>query len=214
MDLKGKKLLLMGGAAFSQDLKKYADEKGFKMIAVGKDISRLELFADEAYSVDTQDVDSLENIVKTNSIDGIFVGTTEVNIPPAIELSKRTGARFYATADQWGVLSNKRSFKNLLNKFGVETIPEYSIKGGLSDQLYESIEYPVLIKPADSSGARGITIANNPEELKNSYLYAESFSATKKVLVEKLMLDMDDVIGMNSIAVCRNILKKYGAEFE
>ena len=29
-----------------------------------------------------------------------------------------------------------------------------------------------------------------------------------------LMLDMDDVIGMNSIAVCKNILKKYGAEFE
>lgn len=192
MDLKGKKLLLMGGAAFSQDLKKYADEQGYKMIAVGSDITRLKTFADEAYQVDTQDVDALEKLIREKNIDGIFVGTTEVNIPPAIELSRRTGANFYVNARQWAVLANKHAFKELLKEHGIGTIPEYDASQGLTASLLNGVSYPVLVKPADSSGARGITVANDAEELKKSYAYAESFSQSKKVLVERFMQGMDD----------------------
>ena len=192
MDLQGKKLLLMGGAAFSQDLRKYADEKGFRMIAVGKDISRLKTFADEAYPIDTQDVDALEKLIREKGIDGIFVGTTEVNIPPAIELSRRTGARFYVNAEQWAVLSNKHAFKTLLQEHGIGTIPEYDVSGGLTEEAVGKMRFPVLVKPADSSGARGISVAHDPEELKKSYAYAESFSRSGKVLVESFLRGMDD----------------------
>ena len=111
MNLKGKKLLLMGGAAFSQDLRRYADEQGFRMIAVGQDISRVKTFANEAYQINTQDVDALEKLINERRIDGIFVGTTEVNIPPAIDLSKRTGAHFYVYAEHLAVLADKHEFK-------------------------------------------------------------------------------------------------------
>ena len=172
MDLHGKKLLLMGGAAFGQDLRAYANEQGFEMIAVGKDISRLKIYADEAYAIDTQDVDMLEKPVDDKKIDGIFVGTTEVNIPPAIELSKRTGAHFYVSTEQWSVLADKRKFKKIMETQGLNTIPEYSLEDtdGFGDA--DNLLYPVLVKPADSSGARGITVANNKKELKESYEYA------------------------------------------
>jgi len=192
MDLKGKKLLLMGGAAFSQDLRKYADEQGFTMIAVGQDISRLKQFADEAYQVNTQDIDALEKLINEKKIDGIFVGTTEVNIPPAIELSKRTGAHFYVNAEQWAVLANKHSFKELLKTYGIGTIPEYDITDGLTESVVQTMRFPVLVKPADSSGARGITVAGSREELEKSYAYAESFSRSKRVLVESFLQGMDD----------------------
>ena len=192
MDLRGKKLLLMGGAAFSQDLRKYADEKGYQMIAVGQDISRLKAFADEAYQINTQDIDAIERLIREKKIDGIFVGTTEVNIPPAIELSKRTGAHFYVNKEQWDILSNKHTFKDLLNRHGIGTIPEYDLSGGLTDEIISTMHFPVLVKPADSSGARGISVANDSEELKRSYVYAESFSKSKKVLVERFMQGMDD----------------------
>lgn len=166
MNLKGKKLLLMGGAAFSQDLRRYADEQGFRMIAVGQDISRVKTFANEAYQINTQDVDALEKLINERRIDGIFVGTTEVNIPPAIDLSKRTGAHFYVNAEQWAVLADKHAFKELLKEHGIGTIPEYDMSSGLTDEVAASMRFPVLVKPADSSGARGITVAYDPKELK------------------------------------------------
>ncbi len=192
MDLKGKKLLLMGGAAFSQDLRKYADEQGFKMIAVGQDISRLKMFSDETYQINTQDVDQIEKLIREKKIDGIFVGTTEVNISPAIELSRRTGAHFYVNAEQWSVLSDKRAFKEMLRKHDIGTIPDYDTSNGLTDDVISTIKFPVLVKPADSSGARGISVANNIDELKKAYAYAGSFSNSKEVLIEKLLQGMDD----------------------
>jgi len=192
VNLKGKKLLLMGGAAFSQDLRRYADEQGFRMIAVGQDISRVKTFANEAYQINTQDVDALEKLINERRIDGIFVGTTEVNIPPAIDLSKRTGAHFYVNAEQWAVLADKHAFKELLKEHGIGTIPEYDMSSGLTDEVAASMRFPVLVKPADSSGARGITVAHDPKELKKSYEYAESFSKSKKVLVERFLQGMDD----------------------
>lgn len=35
MELKGKRLLLMGGGAYAKHIKQYADEQGIYMIAVG-----------------------------------------------------------------------------------------------------------------------------------------------------------------------------------
>lgn len=192
MDLRNRKLLLMGGAAFSQDLRKYADEKDFRMIAVGRDISRLQAIADEAYPIDTQDIEALEKLIREKEIDGLFVGTTEVNIPPAIELSRRTGARFYVNAEQWAVLSNKHAFKSLLKEHGIGTIPEYDLSKGLTEETVRAMRFPVLVKPADSSGARGISVAHDPEELEKSYAYAESFSRSKRVLVESFLQGMDD----------------------
>ncbi len=192
MDLKNKTLLLMGGAAFSQDLKKYALEKGFRMIAVGQDIRKLSTIADEAYQIDTQDVDALEKLVHEKHIDGIFVGTTEVNIPPAIELSRRTGAHFYVNGAQWDILANKRAFKELLERHGIDALPEYTVSPALTDEELAALPYPVLVKPADSSGARGISLANDPEELRRAYAYGASFSPSGTVLVERFMQGMDD----------------------
>ena len=192
MDLKNKTLLLMGGAAFSQDLRKYADETGFRMIAVGRDLTRLRACADEAFEIDTQDVDALEKLVREKGADGIFVGTTEVNIPPAMELSRRTGARFYVKPEQWAVLSDKHAFKTLLREHGIGTIPEYDVSGGLTDEAVGAMRFPVLVKPADSSGARGISVANDPDELRKAYAYAEGFSRSKKILVERFLRGMDD----------------------
>lgn len=193
MNLTGKKLLLMGGAAFSQDIRKYADEQGFCLIGVGADISRLQTFCDETYQIDTQDVEALEKLVHKTGVDGIFVGTTEINIKPAIELSKRTGIYFYTNAEQWDILSSKKKFKDLLNKYKIGTIPEFKVDTSFAGEDISNITWPVLVKPEDSSGARGISIANNIEELKNSYEYALKFSQSKHVLIERLMTGMDDV---------------------
>lgn len=193
MDLTGKKLLLMGGAAFSQDIRRYANEQGFALIGVGADITRLKTFCDEVYQIDTQNVDALEKLVNKTGVNGIFVGTTEINIKPAIELSKRTGIFFYTDADQWDILSSKKKFKELLNRHGVGTIPEYKMDGTFSEEDVSKIIWPVLVKPEDSSGARGISVAHNVEELKESYNYALKFSQSSRVLVERLMTGMDDV---------------------
>ena len=89
-------------------------------------------------------------------------------------------------------MANKHAFKELLKQHGIGTIPEYNIENGLTDEAISAMQFPVLVKPADSSGARGITVAHDPAELKESYAYAIGFSPSKRVLVESFLQNMDD----------------------
>lgn len=188
MDLKGKKLLLMGGGAYVKGIKKYADEKGFYMIAVGSSAKTpIRDIAHEFYQINTQDVDAVTALVKEKGIDGIFVGSSEVNIDPAVTVAERTGCHFYANREQWDIISDKAEFKKLARQFGVPVPRDFHVTAEFLREDLDQIVYPVIVKPVDSSGARGMNVCYNEEELKKYYLEALEWSKSKKIVVEELI---------------------------
>lgn len=193
MDLKGKKLLLMGGTAYLQSLKKYSLEQGFSMIGVGRNTAPYVGVCEKAYAIDTQDIEFIVEVVRKEHCSGIFVGASEVNIIPAIEVARISGINFYTNKRLWDALANKRSFKSLLSKHGIGTTKEFHVTKEFSEEDLSAIEFPVIIKPVDGSGARGISVAHNIEELKAGYLRACSISWTDTAVVEKYITGMDDM---------------------
>lgn len=188
MDLENKTLLLMGGGAYVKGIKKYVDEKKFRIVALGRDANTpIAKISDAFYNIDTQDVDAVVEVVKKEKVDGIFVGSSEVNINPAITVSERTGCHFYSTREQWDIISDKAEFKNLARKYGVPVTEEYKVTEEFLREDLDKIKYPVIVKPVDSSGARGMNACYNEEELKKYYLEALKWSKSKKIIVEELI---------------------------
>lgn len=188
MELKGKNLLLMGGGAYATGIKRYKDEKGFRVVALGRDSDTpIAKISDAFYHIDTQNVDEVVEVVKKEKIDGIFVGSSEVNIDPAITVSERTGCHFYANREQWDIISDKAQFKELARKFGVPVPRDYYVTEEFRPEDLAKVKYPVIVKPVDSSGARGMNVSYNEEELKAHYLEALSWSKSKKIVVEELI---------------------------
>lgn len=185
---------MLGGSAFSRDIKKYANQKGFRIISIGKnkDAQYMKI-ADEAFNVDFMNFATVAEIVKNKNIDGIFCGAAEVSILAAISISEITGVKFYTNKTQWEQLSSKESFKNNLRKYDIGAIPEYDINDFLNRKTYTECLYPVIIKPVDGSGAKGISICNNYNQLNEGYRNAIDASFKKKVILEKYLIDMDDV---------------------
>ena len=190
MNLSGKKLLMMGGGAYFEHIKKYAEETGFTMVAVGNNPqANYYLGANESYPYSTMDVDSIEKIINATKIDGIFVGAQELNMPPAMELAKRTEAKFYADQSQWDILSDKALFKKLCVECGVPVVPEYRID---TEDAIENLPYPILIKPVDGSGAHGMNVCYFQEDFRDLYEEALSWSQKKAVIVEELITNADE----------------------
>lgn len=188
MVLKSKTLLLMGGGAYAKGIARYKKEKGFRMVALGRDADTpIAKISDVFYHVDTQDVDAVVEVVKKEKVDGIFVGSSEVNIDPAITVSERTGCRFYANRQQWDIISDKAQFKELARKFGVPVPCDYHVTAEFKREDLEKIVYPVIVKPVDSSGARGMNVSYNEAELKEHYLEALRWSKSGKIVVEELI---------------------------
>ena len=194
LDLRGKKLLLMGGGAYAKGIQKYKEEKGFGIVTLGKDkdtpISRI---ADSFYNIDTQDVDAVVEVVKKEKVDGIFVGSSEVNINPAIDVAARTGIHFYVNREQWDIISNKAQFKQIARKYGFPVIPEFSLSENPTDEEIEKLDYPLMIKPTDSSGARGMNPCYRKEDFRGLYEEALRWSKKKEVIVEKLVTGAKEV---------------------
>lgn len=182
-DLKGKRLLVMGGMRFSCEIIKKAKAMGivvgvadYNSIAdsPGKQIS------DEHYEVNITDVDAVVNLIKEAKFDGVIVGFNDMLLPYYAEICEKSGLPCYGTKEQFETLIDKAQYKALCRQFCVPTIPEYKIDDA-------NIKYPVLVKPVDSSGSRGITICHNYDELLIAYDKALASSKSKKVLIEKYM---------------------------
>lgn len=182
-NLKGKRLLILGGMRISCEIVKKAKDMGIYTLVA--DYNKIEdspgkQIADEAVDLSVTDVDAVVDYVKKNAIDGIFVGFNDMLLPYYAEICERTGLPCYGTKKQFEILIAKDQYKALCRQFGVPTIPEYDIND-------EHIKYPVLVKPVDNSGSRGITICHNRQELDEAVEIGRKASKTGKVLIERYM---------------------------
>ena len=188
MELTGKRLLILGGSRISSEIVRHARALG---IVTGVtdwyslDKSPAKQLADEAYFESTTDIDAMVALIKEKKFDGVITGFTDSVLPYYAEMCEKAGLPSYGTKEQFDIFIDKEKYKALMRKFDVPTIPEYSIDLQRFDETAANIEYPVIVKPTDSSGSRGITVCENKEELKNAISFAVETSKAKEVLVEK-----------------------------
>lgn len=182
-NLKGKRLLILGGMRFSCEIVKTARALGIYTLVA--DYNKIEdspakQIADEAVDISVIDVEAVVSYVKNHNIDGVFVGFNDMLLPYYAEICKKAGLPCYGTKEQFETLIAKDQYKALCRQFGVPTISEYEIND-------DNIQYPVLVKPVDSSGSRGITICHNRQELGEAVETGKKASKTGKVLIESYM---------------------------
>ena len=189
MDIKGKKLLFFDGSSLAGSAIKRAKELGVTTIVANfydPDKSPAKLIADEQWKVDFSDVDHMVALIKEHGIDGIFVGWTDSHLPYYAQICEMAGLPCCGTVEQFDILSNdKRRFKQTCVEYGVPTIPEYQLDTSFKREDLDKITYPVLVKPADESGSRGIRRCDSEEELVSYYAELYEHSKSKKILVEK-----------------------------
>jgi biotin carboxylase len=194
MDLKGKKLLLLGSSTSTVEIINYAKEMGvYTIVADYLNESPAKAVADESLLISTAEIYKLASIVKEMKIDAVFAGASEFNIESAMKVCKLTEIYFYATEEQFRLITNKKNFKQLCRRHGIPVINEYNLDNSFSIRDLECIKYPVLIKPADSSSGLGITICYNEIELKEGYLRAQSYSKSRTAIIEDYLENMMDI---------------------
>ena len=182
-NLSGKRLLILGGMRFSCEIVNTAKAMGIYTLVA--DYNKIEdspgkQIADEAVDLSVIEVDAVVDFIKNHDIDGVFVGFNDMLLPYYAKICEKTGLPCYGSKEQFDILIAKDQYKALCRQFCVPTIPEYDFND-------ENIKYPVLVKPVDSSGSRGITICHNRQELEVAVEVGKKASKTNKVLIERYM---------------------------
>ena len=182
IDVAGKRLLVLGANSETASFVRRAQSRGVFVIVADRDPEAYcKSLADDFCDIDASNVEELEKYARVNSVAGVAVGVSESLLPAYVELCERLGFPAYAGMRTFRTLTRKDWFKDDCRQYEVSVIDEYDPDAVPIDA------YPVIVKPTDSSGSRGITICNRPEDLASAVEVAKSASDSGTVIVERYM---------------------------
>ena len=181
------KLLILGSDYGTIDIVREAHKMGLYVIVADlMKISPTKEAADEAWLISTTDTDLLEKKCREENVKGVITGASDFNIRQSRILCKRLGFPIYCESDNaWEVSTNKRLFKDLCKKTGAPVAEDYTLSDTLSSAELSKVRYPVVVKPVDKSGNRGMSYCSNETELIAAYKYARSVSDNNTIIVER-----------------------------
>ena len=189
-DLKGKKLLIVSSDGSDRALIKAGRELGLYIICCDKynsTISPTKAMADEAWDIDYSLTEVVAEKCRKAGVDGVIAAYAENRVDAACKISKAIGRPFYATQEQLDLTRNKVLFKELCEKYGIPTPHYYKLSLPLVDEQVNAVQFPVIVKPSDAGGRKGITICYNREQLVAAVELALSESIYKDVVVEQFV---------------------------
>ena len=183
-----KKLLILGSDYST--VRVALEAKRFGIYVVVADImetSPTKAAADEAWFISTTDIDILEKKCKENNINGIMFGASDFNIENARALCRKLNLPIYCDNDySWKVARNKRIFKDICKKVEAPIADDYWITDELKQNDLSKVVFPVVVKPCDKSGNRGMSYCYNQEELVEAYNKAREISEGQIIVERRL----------------------------
>ncbi len=195
--IKGKNLIVMDNTSLGACAVKRAKELGVHTIVANfypYEKSASKQVADEYVDIDISDIDAMVKLVKDKHIDGIFIGWTDSHLPFYAKICKKANLPCVGTEEMFETLSNdKTKFKACCEKYGVPVPKTYKVDLNFNREDLDKIEYPVIVKPADESGSRGIRKCVNEAELIENFTWSYNRSQSKKVFVEQYIESDEEV---------------------
>ena len=184
-----KKLMIMGAGIYQVPLIKAAKEMGIYTIAVsipGKYPGFA--YADEVLHINTVDAEAVLQAAKERKIDGICTAGTDVAVMTIGRVNDELGLSgiSYSAAR---IACDKVLMKQCYEEHGVRTARYRKVYFNENvDEKIEGLQYPLIIKIVDSSGSRGITRVDRPDQIQAAITNAQAYTRKDYYIVEEFII--------------------------
>lgn len=185
-----KKILLLGGSAQQIIAIEKAKELGYYTILCDFLTDNPgQYVADKFYLESTTDKGKMLEIAKKENVDGVLAYASDPAAPTAAYVTERLGlpGSPYNSVE---ILCNKDKFRRFLedNNFCTPKAKGYTnIDEAINDLNNSYFKFPVMSKPVDSSGSKGVVKIEKKEEAKEKLEYSMSFSKGKRIVIEEFV---------------------------
>jgi len=164
--MKTKKILLLGGSHRDIPLIKAAQELGYFVITLGaKDYYKGHRYSDQYFLIDFNDLEKVKQIIKDKQIDYLLPGCGEESYLNTVKLSQELNIGNFDDLEVAKLVHNKWQFKQFCLKNNVCTPNGFYYK---KEQDISKLNFPIVVKPTNLSGGRGVDIVQNQEQLNTS----------------------------------------------
>lgn len=185
-----KKILLLGGSAQQVVAIEKAKELGFYTVLCDFLPDNPGQFsADKFYLVSTTDKDAVLAVAKKENIGGVLAYASDPAAPTAAYVAEKLHlpTNPYKSVD---ILCNKDKFRAFLSENGFSTPRAKSYTQAdeaVSDIKNGCFKLPVIIKPTDSSGSKGVSVLYKCSDLESAVDFSFSYSRANRIIVEEFI---------------------------
>ena len=187
-----KKIMILGASILQVPAIKKAKEMGLDVVVVDIDPNAVGFLIPDIYKevISTIDIPKIVQAAKEYKIDGIMTLATDMPM--------RSVAAVVKEMDLIGIdeetalkATNKAEMRAALKAFNVPIPKYYKVSNEIEYfAATRNFDVPFMVKPADSSGSRGIievTDYKNKDAIMSAYQYCKPYSRSGDIVVEEYM---------------------------
>lgn len=177
-----KKVLILGVSAVQYDAIKVLNELGYETYAIAreKDGPGYKI-AQHFEQIDFSKIDEVIDYVKENKIDLVYSFGSDIAIPISCKISERLKLPSFVNLETALNCNKKDRMRETLGGDFEGNVP-FQVMENIKEA---SIPFPIIVKPTDSQGQRGLHLVKDQEELEKIFERVKKHSRQKKVIVEK-----------------------------
>lgn len=184
-----RKLMLLGGLRYLLPVIDAAHDLGCHVITCDYLPDNIaHKYSDEYHNVSILDKEAVLSLARELQIDGIMSFAVDPGVVTAAYVADRMGLPQAGPYESVCILQNKELFRSFLesNGFNVPKSKGFSMyEDAYSDRDY--FTWPVIVKPVDSAGSKGVSRVDSPDDLKAAFDNARSHSFSGKVIIEEFI---------------------------
>lgn len=186
--MKQKKLMLLGGLRYLLPVIEAAHRLGIYVITCDYLPDNIaHKYSDEYHNVSIVDKEAVLELARKLQIDGIMSFAVDPGVVTAAYVQEQMelpGNPYESVC----ILQNKDRFRNFLTQHGFN-VPKAKGFASMEDALAEKywFPWPVIVKPTDSAGSKGVTRVNRLEDLEPALKVAFDHSISGRVIVEEFI---------------------------
>lgn len=180
--------MLLGGLRYLLPVINAAHKLGYHVITcdyIPENIAHK--YSDEYHNVSITDKEKVTELARRLKIDGIMSFAVDPGVVTAAYVQQEMSLPGNPY-DSVCILQNKARFRKFLKVNGFNT-PDAIDAHDLQEALEKiaDLKLPVIVKPVDSAGSKGVSRIDSLEELPAAFINAQEHSLTKTVIIEEFI---------------------------
>ena len=200
-----KKLMLLGGIRYLVPAIEAAHKHGYHVITVDYLPDNIaHKYSDEYHDVSIleKDKDKVLALAQELQIDGILSYAVDPGVVAAAYVAEKMELPFTCSYDSACIMQDKSKFRQFLTEHGFN-VPNAKGYTNAEDALkdVDYFNWPVIVKPVDSAGSKGVTRVDDPKDIEAAIAHALDESHNGHFIVE----DFLELQGYQSSADCFSV---------
>lgn len=184
-----KKIVVLAGGndqcALIEELRQYFNNEVQIILADMSDKVKAITYADCFWPISTMDRERLLESARAEKVDYILTACGDQPLSTMAYISEQLGLPTYLSEKDVRDLTNKRYMKEKMIAEGIPTAKHVYINKDWNEKSLEGLSYPLVVKPVDSNGSKGVKKVYNPTELTSSLDEAFRYSISGDVIIEE-----------------------------